>query len=250
MDWVWYSIHPYRYRVSCRLGRRLAKVASEPHSQSATVLAPTMEGREMAKSGSHALEIKYGLKSIELLDAIESRFRLKVALEGAVAEVQMEKHIAACVGKRVTRYETHDLDGHPDFSIWLPKKRLLYAECKNIRESAKAGGEAYREGRQIVAYKVETQKTRAATSDPTSRFYGIEQFHIVGVCLGKKTGRWSDFVFARTVDLRRHPSYPHKLAVFQRVPIPGASDLRPWYVDLSELIRHIDDAPHETALPN
>lgn len=34
---------------------------------------------------AHPLEEKYGLTSAELLDAIGSRFRLKVAVEGAVA---------------------------------------------------------------------------------------------------------------------------------------------------------------------
>jgi hypothetical protein len=180
----------------------------------------------MAKQ-RHALESKYGLTSLELLDAINARFRLKVALEGAVAEVQMEKHIAACVGKAIERYEIHDVDSHPDFSIWLPGKRLLLAECKNIRESAKEGGEAYRKGGAIVGYKVETQKTRAATADATSRYYGVDQFQVLGVCLGKKTDNWSDFVFARTLDLQRHASHSHKLAVFQRVPLPGARSLRP-----------------------
>ena len=203
----------------------------------------------MAKQ-PHALETKYGLTSLELLDAINARFRLKVALEGAVAEVQMEKHIVVRVDKGIERYETHDTDGHPDFSIWLPGKRLLLAECKNIRESGKEGGEAYRVGGKIVGYKVETQKTRAATADPTSRFYGVDQFQILGVCLGKKTGDWRDFVFARTVDLARHAKHPHKLAVFQRIPLPGATNLRPWYADLSELIQHIDDPPHEAALSN
>jgi len=204
----------------------------------------------MAKQQPHALESKYGLTSLEMLDAIDARFRLKVALEGAVAEVHMEKHIAACVGKGIERYKTHDTDGHPDFSIRLLGSRLLLAECKNVRESSKAGGEAYRVGGKIVAYKVETQKTRAATGDPTSRYYGVDQFQILGVCLGKKTGDWSDFVFARTVDLARHAKHSHKLSVFQRVPLHDASDLRPWYADLSELIQHIGDPPYEAALSN
>ena len=72
----------------------------------------------------------------------------------------MERNIQALLGSIVARYEAHDLDGQPDFSIWLPGiDKPLRAECKNIRESSKAGGEAYREGGKIVAYKVETQKT-------------------------------------------------------------------------------------------
>jgi hypothetical protein len=193
---------------------------------------------------THPLVKKYGLTSSELLDAIDSRFRLKVALEGAVAEYQMAKHFHRISNSIIDRVEVHDLDGHPDFSIWLrERKSPLLAECKNVRESNKVGGEGYRKRGKIVAYKVETQKTRAAKSDPTSRLYGIEQFHILGVCLGKKTGNWQDFLFARTTDLQIDTRNPHKLAVFQRIPLPGDSDLRPWYDDLEQLLKHIDDPP-------
>ena len=107
----------------------------------------------------------------------------------------------------------------------------------------KPGGEAYRDSGKIVAYKVETQKTRAAKGDPSSRYYGFEQYHILGVCLGKKTGDWSDFLFVRTIDLERHADHPLKLAVMQRVPLPDAENLVPWYADLGELIAHFDDPP-------
>jgi hypothetical protein len=187
---------------------------------------------------AHRLETAYGLTATELLDAVANRFRLRAAIEGAVAEVQMERKIAALVGTVIERYESHDLDGHPDFSIWLPGRSTpLYAECKNIRESSKKRGEAYRVGGKIVAYKVETQKTRAAKGDPSSRYYGFEQFHILGVCLGKKTGNWADLVFARAVDLLRHAAHDHKLAVFQRVSLPGGEEMGPWYDDLGKLLR-------------
>jgi len=187
---------------------------------------------------AHKLESTYGLSAEELLDAVLHRFRLRAALEGAVAELQMERHIAALVGKDVERYETHDEDGQPDFSIWLPgQKRVLRAECKNVRESTKKGGEAYRIGGKIVAYKVETQKTRAAKGDPTSRYYDVHYFDILGACIGKKTDDWSDVLFVRAKDLARHREFPHKLAVMQRVPLPDADTLRPWYDDLGELIR-------------
>jgi hypothetical protein len=84
---------------------------------------------------------------------------------------------------------------------------------------------------------VETQKTRAATGDPTSRFYGAEQYDLLGVCLGKKTGKWADFLFVRTSDLARHSKHAAKLAVMQRVPLPEADDLGPWHADLGELLR-------------
>jgi hypothetical protein len=97
-----------------------------------------IEGQGMAQ---HPLESHYGLTSFELLEAVTARFRLKVALEGAVAEVQMEKKIASLVGSVVERYEAHDLDGHPDFSIWIAgRDKPLLAECKNVRDR----DEAYR----------------------------------------------------------------------------------------------------------
>jgi hypothetical protein len=187
---------------------------------------------------AHPLESAYELSATEILDAVAKRFRLRAALEGAIAEVHMERHIQSLLGNAVDRYEAHDLDGVPDFSIWLHgRKKPLRAECKNVRESSKKGGEAYRHRGEIVAYKVETQKTRAAKGDPTSRYYGIDQFEILGVCVGKKTGDWSDLLFVRAVDLKKHRVHPQKLAVMQRVPLPDAESLWPWYDDLGNLIR-------------
>jgi hypothetical protein len=187
---------------------------------------------------AHPLETAYGLSATELLDAVAKRFRLRAALEGAVAEVHMERHVQALLGSVVERYEAHDLDGQPDFTIWIAgREQPLRAECKNVRESSRTGGEAYREAGQIVAYKVETQKTRAARGDHTSRYYGTEQFDILGACLGKKTGDWSNLLFVRVADLERHGQHPHKLAVMQRVPLPNSKSLRPWYDNLGDLIR-------------
>jgi hypothetical protein len=184
----------------------------------------------------HQLELEYGLSAHELLDALANRFRAKVTLEGAVAEIQMERKIQPLVGTVIDRYEAHDTDGHPDFSIWLPgAERAITAECKNVRNH----NEAYRIGREIVAYKVETQKTRAARGDFTSRYYGFDQFDILGVCLGKKTKDWSQFMFAWVKDLQPHREHPTKLAVMQRVPLPGAVETAPWSSDLGELLRKV-----------
>jgi hypothetical protein len=188
----------------------------------------------------HPLEKQYGLSAYELLDALNKRFRARVTLEGAVAEVQMEKRIRALVGTVIARYEVYDIDGHPDFGIWLPgSDRRFLAECKNVRDKE----EAYREAGEVVAYKVETQKTRSSKGDPTSRLYGVDLFDILGVCLGKKTGNWSDFLYARVVDLARHETHGGKLAVMQRVPLPGSGNLAPWYNDLGELLKHVIDPP-------
>ncbi len=159
----------------------------------------------------HELEVMYGLTANELLDSISRRFRLRVALEGAVAEVHLQKHIEAQKDKmRIISYEQHDRNGYPDYTI-VPASinKPLLIECKNVRN------DYYRRHGVVVAYKVETQKTRAATSDHTSRYYNVDQFDILAVCLGKQTGNWSDFLFAKTSDLALHQDYPNKLAVFQ-----------------------------------
>lgn len=182
----------------------------------------------------HELEKKYGLSATELLDALNRRFRAKVTLEGAVAEVHMAKQISALCGHAVDRFEPHDIDNHPDFSIWLRDSATpLLAECKNVRDSE----EAYREGGEIVAYKVETQKTRASQGDPASRYYDVTHFDILGVCLGKKSGSWSDFAFIRVTHLKTHAKYPNKLAVMQRVPVSGNDPETGWHSDLGELLQ-------------
>ncbi|GAI97219.1 unnamed protein product [marine sediment metagenome] len=180
----------------------------------------------------HRLEVKYGLTAVELLDAISRRFRLKVALEGAVAEVHLVRKIKGLQREGIImRYEEHDLNGFPDFTIWSSKSnKALLIECKNVRN------EDYREGKIPIAHRVETEKTRAAKSDPSSRYYGVDQFDILAVCLGKKTGNWSDFLFAKINDLARHAHYSQKLAVMHRVPLPGSSNIAPWYQSLDELL--------------
>ena len=134
----------------------------------------------------HPLAVEYGLTPDELLDAISRRFRAKVTLEGAVAEVHLGKHIKnAQTQGLIERYEEHDLDAYPDYTIWVPNGPAngYRIECKNVRDSE----EAYRTDGSIVAYKVEMQKTRASKEDASSRFYGTSQFDILAVCLGKKT---------------------------------------------------------------
>lgn len=182
----------------------------------------------------HKLEDEYGLTADELLDALDKRFRAKVTLEGAVAEVQMEKQIRALQAAGIiSRYEEHDLDGYPDFSIWLPNRgEPILAECKNVRDSK----EGYRSKGVITAYKVETQKTRTSNSDKSSRFYGINQFHFIGVCLGKKTKNWAQFLYLRVEHLAVHVEHPGKLAAMQMVPLPDSPNISPWMNTLSDLL--------------
>ena len=182
----------------------------------------------------HRLVSAYGLTEHELLDLIDERFRLKVALEGGVAECQMEKHVSSLVGIVIDRYKAIDQDGIPDFQIWLKgRAEPIWAECKNARN------QNYRSKGVATHYAVETQKTRAARGDPTSRYYGTRHFQILGVCLGKQTGDWSDFMFIRTADLARHAKHQHKIAVMHRVPIPNSSDYGHWSGNLETILKKI-----------
>lgn len=192
----------------------------------------------------HTLEDEYDLSATELLDAIDERFRLKVALSGAVAEVQCAKKVKAAQDSGLlVGYEEHDQDGHPDFTLHLPDGRELKMEVKNVRDS----DEAFRRKGEITGFKVETQKTRAATGDPSSRYYDAGYFDILAVCLGIKTGDYTDLFFISSEELERHTNYPHKLKSMQRVPLPESMATSPemglaasdWHGDLGELLSTI-----------
>ncbi len=152
---------------------------------------------------------------------MKDRFRARVTLEGAVAEVQLDKKLNEMEQSgTIFDYKRHDKDNYPDFSVWPyeggPEQMI---EVKNVRD-AKDG---YLKKGRYYAYKVEVQKTRAATSDASSRNYDVDQFDILAVCLGKKTGDWKNFLFVRTSDLARHSKYPNKLAANHKVPLPDGS---------------------------
>ncbi|MDW7761681.1 MAG: hypothetical protein SCM96_13735 [Acidobacteriota bacterium] len=153
----------------------------------------------------HALELKYGLTAQELLDAIDRRFRLKVALEGAVAEVHFERklRIASREGW-LTSYEDHDADGLHDFTVVAISGRSIRVEVKTIRNGPKP--------------QVELQKTRAAKGDPSSRYYDHNHFDVVAVCVGRYTGDWSQFRYALVRELPRHRNHPNKIQVMHSIP--------------------------------
>lgn len=171
----------------------------------------------------HQLEIRYGLTAQELLDAIDSRFRLRVAVEGRVAEVHLQKQLESLKTRGVlTQYEEHDRNGYPDFTVWRAKThRALLIECKSIRKAV---------------YMVEVQKTRAAKGDPSSRQYDVGYFDILAVCLGKQTGQWDQFLFVKSEDLELHEVYPNKLKVMHRVPLTNSRNISPWFTKLEDLL--------------
>jgi len=173
----------------------------------------------------HPLEAKYGLTSPELLDAIDRRFRLKVALEGAVAEVHFERKLK--VGSQegwLRSFESHDTDGMHDFTVTTIQGQPIRVEVKTIRNGPTP--------------KVEIQKTRNAKDDPSSRFYSAEQFDVIAVCVGRRTGDWSQFRYALAKDLPRHSVYPNKLKVMHDIPDVAESSPR-WFSRFQEVIDEV-----------
>ena len=170
----------------------------------------------------HPLEIKYGLTSQELLDAIDKRFRLKVALEGAVAEVHFERklRIASREGW-LTSYEGHDVDGMHDFTVVTLSGMSIRVEVKTVRNGVKP--------------KVELQKTRAAKADPSSRFYDRDHFDVVAVCVGRFTGDWAQFRYALVRELPSHRNHSNKLQVMHPIPDGVEPELR-WFSRFQDII--------------
>lgn len=170
----------------------------------------------------HPLEDKYGLTASELLDAVDRRFRLKVALEGAVAEVHFERKLR--VGSQegwLASFEGHDTDGVHDFTVTTLAGQPIRVEVKTIRNGALP--------------RVEIQKTRNAKGDPSSRLYSADQFDVIAVCVGRQTGDWTQFRYAMAKDLPRHTTYENKLKVMHDIPA-GTESVPKWYSRFQEVI--------------
>ncbi len=152
----------------------------------------------------HRLEQNFDLTAHQILDIINNRMRLEVAVKGGVAEyhlgqlLESDPAVAAVAGL--------DQDAQPDFDVRLRDGRAVLIECKNVSPEPYANGD----------YKVEVQKTRATSGDPAGRLYRPDQFDLVAACLYSPTRRW-DFRFIHTSQLERHAVHPDRLAATHRV---------------------------------
>lgn len=140
---------------------------------------------------SHNLLDELNIAPEALLDLIASASRLKMAVRGWVAETHLETYLKTVDG--VTDCVRLQGDGKPDISFrWKGGKPLLI-ECKNVLRTTYAGG----------IPKLDFQRTRAAKSDPCSRYYMPSDFDIVAACLHPVTEQW-EFRFAFTSALPAH----------------------------------------------
>jgi hypothetical protein len=121
----------------------------------------------------------------------------------------------------LTSFQAHDLDGMHDFTVVTLSGLSIRVEVKTIRKSVKP--------------QVELQKTRAAKSDPSSRYYDCSHFDVVAVCVGRFTGDWAQFRYALVKELPKHRSYPSKLQVMH--PIPEGELISPrWFSRFQDVI--------------
>jgi hypothetical protein len=147
-----------------------------------------LPGKAAAGRLSHKLLDELNLAPEALLDLIASASRLKMAVRGWVAEshyLSGVDGISECVRLQG--------DGKPDISLRWKGGRPLLVECKNVLRTTYADG----------VPKLDFQRTRAAKSDPCSRYYARGDFDIVAACLHPVTERW-EFRFALTSFLPAH----------------------------------------------
>jgi len=189
---------------------------------------------EAGQPVQHPLEVKFNANAWDILSAIEKGFRAQVDVKGKLAEWVLFKVLEDLKATGVfTSVTWSDENGKPDFRVVSPAFDLTM-ECKNLRSDEK-----YADG----SYKLETQKTRSQKETPPAgagggakkkgtRWYKVTEFDMVAACLFNQTRRW-EYVFARTIDLTRHPKDNACLNTMQRVP-PAPKD--PWKATLQEVL--------------
>ena len=152
----------------------------------------------------HRLEDSFDLSAAEILDIIQNRMRLEVAVKGGVAEHHLERLLVS--DPEIAQVERLDQDAQPDFNVTLFNGTAIRVECKNASPERYANGDM----------KVEVQKTRATRDDPAGRLYRHDHFDVVAACLYSPTRHWA-FKFIRTSRLDRHQAHADRLAATHRI---------------------------------
>lgn len=165
----------------------------------------------------HVLEAQFGIAAERILDLIHEEFRLAAAVRGSVAEHHLERYLRNVRGIETVTH-LHQ-DGEADFSIEYEGKSYKI-ECKNVLRHMQGGRP-----------KVDFQKTRAAKSNPCSRYYGRSQFQVLAACLYPVTQKW-EFRFVATSALPSHKTCPGRIA--STVLVDDT-----WSVDLAALLKRL-----------
>lgn len=161
--------------------------------------APAQPGDEPRESPYvHALSEELELSPGKVLDLISNAKRLKMAVRGWVAEEHLVRRLREVEG--VSDCERIDEEGSADVRLRFEGSSLLYVECKNVLRKLRGG-----------LPSVDFQRTRAAKSDPCSRYYSPKDFDVVAACLHAVTQRW-EYAFALTDEMTPHDKCRGKLS--------------------------------------
>jgi hypothetical protein len=200
------GFHPRRLLDYARFERNAGDLGLDPPLRYAAAIDAAAEVRQGTRRqpAPHRLEASFDLSAHEILDIIQTRMRLEVAVKGGVAEHHLERLLRA--DPAIAGVERLDQDAQPDFRVRLSDGRTILIECKNASPERYANGDM----------KVEVQKTRATRDDPAGRLYRPDQFDVVAACLYSPTRRW-DFTFIRTSELERHAVHTDRLAATHRI---------------------------------
>lgn len=151
-----------------------------------------LPGKTAVSHVSHKLLDELQIAPEALLDLISSASRLKMAVRGWVAEQHLETHLRSIHG--ITECTRLQGDGKPDIRLRWKGSEPIFVECKNVlRDTIYSGG----------IPKLDFQRTRAAKTDPCSRYYRPSDFQVVAACLHPITEQWQ-FSFALTSELPPH----------------------------------------------
>jgi hypothetical protein len=157
-----------------------------------------LPGEHTVSKISHELLDELSIAPEALLDLINSASRLKMAVRGWVAETHLEAYLKSVNG--IAECVRLQGDGKPDISLRWKHSKPIFVECKNVLRTTYADG----------IPKLDFQRTRAAKSDPCSRYYMPTDFQVVAACLHPVTEQW-EFRFALTSELPPHGSCPGRI---------------------------------------
>jgi len=164
----------------------------------------------------HGLLEELSVDANALLDIIQGANRLKTAVRGWVAQHHLHGRIRAVPS--VACCEAMEEDGRPDFRVRLRDGASILIECKNVLRKTTSQG----------VPRLDFQRTRAAVSDPCSRYYSAAEFQVVAACLHPISERW-EFLYKRTDEMTPHDRCPGRLS--SNVLVNGS-----WTDDLASLL--------------
>lgn len=205
---------PDRFLDYARLEREATDIGLDPPLRYVAARKAQERGNVAVRDvvTTHQLERDFDMTSAEILDVINKRNRLSVAVRGGIAEWHLDRYLRG--HPNVVNVVPLDRDSQPDFEVTFVGGRTITVECKNASPNPFRNGDL----------RVEVQKTRASQSDRASRFYRVNQFDAVAACLYAARGRW-EFRFQATVALERHKAYPDRVAAIQRISEDWCDDI-------------------------